>query len=154
MPDRFQGRRLPAIMYAQPFEFAVAGILVLAGGAMMIDPGVTPSSIDQMTWPWTWVFRGMSVTAGALITWGLFRGKHRWGFGLEITGFILAGTVFTTYCAGLAESSDNPRALLAGITNFLVAAACYWKAYTLIIESRARLVLIRQVPHIRPTTGD
>lgn len=153
MPERFQGRRLPAIMYAQPFEFAVAGILALAGLVMMIDPDTTPNSIDQMVWPWTWVFRGMSVIAGFLITAGLFRGKHRWGFGLEITGFILAGTVFLTYAAGIAETPGNPNALLAGLTNLAVAAACYWKAYTLIIEAKQRLRLIRMMP-ITSTTGD
>lgn len=148
MPHRFTGHRL-ANLYAQPFEAAVALILFITGGLVMFDEEFTPSSISALSPPWNVLFRLLLLVAGVLMFAGLFRGKHRWSFGLEMVGMCLAAVVFFTYSAGLFESIANGgqrRSAMGSLTYAIVAAACIVKVRALWIEAHNRLLLIKELP--------
>ena len=147
MPHRFVGHRL-ATVYAQPFESAIALVLLLSGTAMAIDEKYTPSSIAALEWPWNILFRVLVLLAGTLMLAGLLRGKHRWSFGLEMTGMVCAAIVFFTYAGGLAENitQDGHRAIMGCLTYFIVAIACVIKTRALWIEAHNRLQLIKELP--------
>lgn len=147
MPQRFVGHRL-ATLYAQPFESGIALVLFVTGVLTAIDEKYTPSSISELEWPWNILFRALLLLAGAFMLAGLLRGKHRWSFGLEMTGMVLAAVVFCTYAAGLAESisGGGHRAILAFLTYAIVALACAVKVRALWIEAHNRLQLIKELP--------
>lgn len=148
MPHRFTGHRL-ANLYAQPFEAAVALILIITGGLVMFDEKFTPSSISALEPPWNVLFRLLLLVAGVLMFSGLIRGKHRWSFGLEMVGMSLAAVVFFTYAAGLMESiatSGQHRAAMGGLTYAIVGCACIVKVRALWIEAHNRLLLIKELP--------
>jgi hypothetical protein len=147
MPQRFVGHRL-ATIYAQPFESAIALVLFVTGVLTAVDEKYTPGSISALEWPWNILFRVLLLLAGVLMLAGLLRGKHRWSFGLEMTGMVLAAVVFVTYAAGLAESvgSGGHRAILACLTYGIVALACAFKVRALWIEAHNRLQLIKELP--------
>lgn len=147
MPHRFVGHRL-ATIYAQPFESAIAMVLFVTGVLTAVDEKFTPGSISALEWPWNILFRVLLLLAGVLMLSGLLRGRHRWSFGLEMTGMVLAAVVFITYAAGLAEglSADGHRAILACLTYAIVALACVVKVRALWIEAHNRLQLIKELP--------
>lgn len=147
MPHRFPGRRL-AVLYAQPFEAAIALVLFSSGVFMAVDEKFTPASISTLEWPWNILFRVLVVSAGILMLAGLLRGKHRWSFGLEMTGMLFAAVVFFTYAAGLADSLNayGLRAIMSCLTYLIVAVACLIKSRALWIEAHNRLQLIKELP--------
>lgn len=151
MPHRFVGHRMPWL-YAAPLEWALVLILILSGARFMVDPASQPSSIATMAWPWSLLFHVMVLLSGLLIGLGLLRGKHRWSFGFESVGFMLAAFVFFTYFAGLL-AQGNPGAWFPMLTNFAIGLALLVKCRALQIEAKNRLVLIKQLP-VRPTTGE
>lgn len=147
MPNRYAGHRL-AIVYAQPFEAAIASVLFISGVFMAVDEKFTPASISALSWPWNILFRVLVISAGVLMLCGLLRGKHRWSFGLELTGMLFAAVVFLTYAAGLADSLNayGMRAIMSCLTYLIVAAACLLKSRALWIEAHNRLQLIKELP--------
>lgn len=147
MPQRFIGHRL-ATLYAQPFESAIACVLLISAGFMLWDSKFTPTSISALEYPWSVLFRGMMLLAGVLMLCGLLRGKHRWSFGLEMTGMILAAVVFVTYAAGLglSISTGGARAVMGCATYGVISLACVIKSRALWIESHNRLQLIKELP--------
>ena len=148
MPHRFTGHRL-ANLYAQPFEAGIALILFVTATLIMFDEKFTPGSISNLSPPWNILFRLLMLAAGALMFAGLVRGKHRWSFGLEMLGMVLAAVVFLTYAAGLAESittAGQHRASMGSLTYAIVAAACLIKVRALWIEAHNRLQLIKELP--------
>lgn len=151
MPHRFAGHKLPAIVYAQPFELGIGLMLLGVGLVISIDTVFTPSSIAKLEWPWSFLFRGLIIAAGACMLAGLMRGKHRWSFTIEMAGFMMGSTVFAVYAAGLYESGI-PAALLSCGSNLVLSAACGIKARALWIEAHNRLDLIRELP--LPVTTD
>jgi drug/metabolite transporter (DMT)-like permease len=90
----------------------------------------------------------MMLLAGLLMLAGLLRGKHRWSFGLEMTGMILAAVVFATYAAGLglSISTGGARSVMGCATYSIISLACLVKARALWIESHNRLQLIKELP--------
>lgn len=145
MPDRYQGHRLPAIVYAQPFEFGVAGILLLSGVVLGLQPDFVPASVKVLGWPWSVLFRVLMISAGLFMFAGLFRGRNRWSHTAEMSGMVMGATVFGTYAAGLL-TTGNPAALLGFFTNLIIAVSCGIKARALFIEAHDRLLLLRSLP--------
>ena len=138
MPHRFTGHRL-ANLYAQPFEAGIALVLFVNAGLMLFDVKFSPSSISALSPPWNILFRLLVLLAGVLMFAGLVRGKHRWSFGLEMVGMVLAAVVFLTYPAALAESIANAgqhRASMGSLTYAILAAGCGFKVRALWIEAR------------------
>lgn len=144
MPHRFVGHRAPWIL-AAPLEWALVIILILSGLRFMLEPGAQPSSISSMEWPWSLLFHIMVMLSGVLIGIGLARGKHRWSFGFEVIGFVLAACVFLTYFEGLRQQG-NPAAWFAMLQNLAIGVALLIKCRALQIEAKNRLKLIQQLP--------
>ncbi|WP_159702500.1 hypothetical protein [Arthrobacter sp. 18067] len=148
MPHRFIGHRL-ASLYAQPLEAGIALVLFVTGALATYDEKFTPASISDLSPPWNILFRLLMLLAGVLMFAGLVRGKHRWSFGLEMLGMVLAAVVFLTYAAGLISSmaeSGQHGAAMGSLTYAIIAAACVVKVRALWIESGNRLQLIKELP--------
>lgn len=150
MPERYQGRRLPATLYAYPFDYLVALVLVAAGVFINIYPQAAPASIRALPEIWSMVFRVMCLAGGVLVTVGLTKGKHRWSFMTEMAGMILAAGVFGTYSIGLiAALFIRPGGVLGVILLVGWSLACLLRAMALGIESRLRLQLLVQAGEIQ-----
>ena len=150
MPHRFEGRRLPAKLYAYPFDHVVAVVLLAVGILTNLFPAATPSSISALDEGWSTAFRLMCLAGGLLVAAGLTKGHHRWSFTSEMTGMILAAGVFGTYSIGLFWGlAARPSASLAFI--FLVAwsLACLVRARAISIESTLRLKLLIEAGEIQ-----
>ena len=150
MPQRFAGRRLPAVLYAFPFDYFVAVVLVSAGVLINFFPQLAPASIAALPSVWSWVFRLMCLAAGVLVTMGLTKGRHRWSFMTEMAGMYLAAGVFGTYSIGLVVSLFvRPSASLAAIFLVGLSLACLLRALALGIESTLRLELLVEAGEIQ-----
>lgn len=133
-------------LYAAPLEWALVFILVASGVRFAIDPKYLPASIAHLEWPWSLLFHVMVMSAGILIAAGLLRGPHRWSFGLEAVGFTIAAGVFLTYFGGLLEQlGEAEGAWFSMLTNLAIGCALIVKVRALQIESKNRLLLIRQL---------
>jgi hypothetical protein len=150
MPQRYAGRRLPAVLYAFPFDYYVALVLVSAGVLINFHPSLAPASIAALPDVWSLVFRFMCLAAGALVAAGLTKGRHRWSFMTEMAGMVLAAGVFGTYSLGLIVAlAVRPSALLAAIMLVGLSLACLLRAMALSIESSLRLQLLIEAGEIQ-----
>lgn len=150
MPQRYEGRRIPATLYAYPFDYLVALVLIAAGVLINIYPRVAPSSIQILPEAWSLVFRLMCLGGGLLVALGLTKGRHRWSFMTEMAGMILAAGVFGTYSIGLIVTlAARPGALLTVVLLVGLSLACLLRAMALRIESRLRLQLLVEAGDIQ-----
>lgn len=150
MPQRYAGRRIPATLYAYPFDYFVALVLVSAGILINFYPKLAPTSIQILPDVWSLVFRVMALVGGILVTVGLTRGRHRWSFMAEMAGMWLASGVFGTYSIGLiAALAVRPSAALAVVLTAGLALACTLRALALGIESTLRLQLLVEAGEIQ-----
>ena len=155
MPQRYAGRILPAVLYAFPFDYFVAVVLVSAGILINFFPQLAPSSIAALPWIWSLVFRLMCLAAGVLVTLGLTKGRHRWSFMSEMAGMYLAAGVFGTYSLGLVLALfARPSALLAAIFLVGLSLACLLRAMALGIESTLRLQLLVEAGEIQRSQSE
>lgn len=150
MPHRYEGRRIPAMLYAYPFDHMVAVVLVSAGALINLFPGSTPASIKDLDIVAATVFRLMCLVGGVLISIGLNKGRHRWSFTSEMVGMCLAAGVFGTYSIGLLGNlGAQPGGLLAFILMVALSLACLLRARALNIESNHRLQLFLEAGEIK-----
>jgi hypothetical protein len=150
MPQRYEGRKIPAMLYAYPFDHVVALTLISAGVLINIFPGAAPASIQALPEAWSLVFRVMALAGGILVTVGLTKGRHRWSFTSEMAGMILAAGVFGTYSLGLiARLPANPGGALGVVLLVGLSLACLLRAMALSIESRLRLQLLVEAGDIQ-----
>lgn len=155
MPQRYEGRRIPATLYAYPFDYVVALVLVSAGLFINLYPQAAPVSIRALPEVWSLVFRVMALAGGVLVTLGLTKGKHRWSFMTEMAGMILAAGVFGTYSIGLiAALAVRPGGVLGVILLVGLSLACLLRAMALSIESRLRLQLLVEAGEIQRSNGE
>jgi hypothetical protein len=155
MPQRYAGRRLPAVLYAFPFDYFVALVLVSAGVLINFYPQLAPGSIQALPWIWSLLFRVMCLAAGVLVTLGLTKGQHRWSFMTEMAGMYLAAGVFGTYSIGLVWSvMFRPSASLAAIFLVGLSVACVIRAMALGIESTLRLQLLVEAGEIQRSQSE
>jgi hypothetical protein len=150
MPQRYAGRKIPATLYAYPFDHVVALVLVAAGVLINLYPRLAPASILALPDVWSMVFRVMCLAGGVLVAMGLTKGRHRWSFTSEMVGMILAAGVFGTYSIGLiATLATRPTAMLAAIWLVAWSLACLLRAMALGIESTLRLTLLVEAGDIQ-----
>jgi hypothetical protein len=150
MPERYAGRRIPATLYAYPFDHVVALVLVSAGVLINIFPGLAPRSIADLPEWASILFRAMCLTAGIMVAMGLTKGRHRWSFMSEMVGMSLAAGVFGTYSVGLIGTlMSRPGAILTVIWLLAMSLACLLRAMALGIESRLRLQLLQEAGEIQ-----
>lgn len=155
MPYRYLGGRLPPFFHANLFDYFIGAVCTAYGLAALVDGSLVPASIDLLPDTYTNAYRVVTLGAGILIFAGLTRGRHRWSFGLEILGMILAATIFGTYAVGLITASGNTnlgRSFLAATIFSLCTLACLLRASGLNLESRNRLRRLQNVP--RDYTGE
>lgn len=150
MPQRYAGRILPASLYALPFDYLVALILVAAGVFINVFPLAAPASIRELPEIWSWVFRVMCLSGGLLAGFGLVRGRHRWSHVAEMVGMALASGVFATYSVGLiAALFVKPGGILGAILLVGLSFACLLRALALNVESQLRLKLLVEAGEIQ-----
>lgn len=150
MPQRYVGRRIPATLYAYPFDYVVALTLIAAGVFINIYPVAAPTSIRALPEVWSLVFRVMALAGGVLVGVGLIQGKHRWSFTAEMVGMILAAGVFGTYSIGLiAALVHRPGGVLGVVLLVGLSLACLLRAMALGIESKLRLQLLVEAGEIQ-----
>lgn len=155
MPQRYAGRKIPAMLYAFPFDYYVALVLVSAGVLINFFPSLAPGSIQDLPWGWSMVFRVMCLAAGILVTVGLTKGRHRWSFMTEMAGMYLAAGVFGTYSIGLLGAiTSRPSASLAAIFLVGLSLACFLRAMALGIESTLRLQLLIEAGEIQRSQSE
>ena len=148
--QRYEGRRIPASLYAYPFDYLVAVVLIAVGVFINLFPGAAPASIRELPEAWSVLFRVMALAGGILVTIGLTKGQHRWSFMTEMSGMILAAGVFGTYSIGIiATLFTRPGAALGAVLLVGLSVACLLRAAALGIESRLRLQLLVEAGEIQ-----
>lgn len=150
MPHRFEGRKLPAKLYAYPFDHVVAVVLVAVGVVTFMFPRTMPGSISNLVDWASIVFRLMALAGGILVSIGLTKGEHRWSFTSEMVGMVLAAGVFGTYSIGLLGGlTQRPSGMLAFIFMTAWSLACLMRARAISIESTLRLKLLIEAGEIQ-----
>lgn len=146
MPARYQGRRLPAVLYAYPFDFVVALTCIITAIRILFEPAAMPSSIQDLPEILGLCYRVMLLVAGLLILGGLLRWSHRWASSMEQSGMWLSCTAFAAYGATAMLSGSTPRATLVVILLLSVSIGCGVRARALAIDASAQLQALREAP--------
>lgn len=145
MPHRYTGHRLPATLYAYPFDYLVTVVLIAAGVVINLAPSAAPASIRDLPEAWSVIFRIMCLLGGVLVALGLGKDRHKWSFVTEITGMCLAAGVFGAYSVSLVFGiPERPGGALGAVLLVGLSLVCLIRALALGIESDYRLQMLQE----------
>ena len=138
MPHRYQGHRIPAVLYANTFDYVVGFVCIIAGLRIVFEPSAAPVSIDNLPDLLNVAYRGILIIGGILILVGLTkRYTTRWGTSFERSGMWFAGTAFITYATAAITSPETRQSSFIAILIILAfAVGCGIRALGLGIEAR------------------
>lgn len=135
--------KLPTLLYRNPFQLAVAVILLLSGARALVDHNALPTAIDHLPELFGITYRVLLALSGVLILAGMLV-KAGWGPALEQAGLWIAGTVFVVYGIAAVLTGIQPAATFFGVTLFAIAAACGLRARAISKDQRAVGYVIRE----------
>lgn len=140
MPQRFEGRRLPAVLYAFPAEAMIAAAMIPAGILLIFPPYPINASTGDMTWVMISLLGGAFGIASGLITLiGLCNWRKHWQSGVEQLGLWLTfGTTFL-YAAEIFILLP-PQAAAPGCLGLIfIGISCILRARAIRIVTEQRL---------------
>lgn len=147
MPHRYEGHRLPSVLYANIFDYVVGVVCILAGVRVALEPSALPASILDLDDILTVSYRVILLLSGVFILYGLAsKYKSSWGSSFERSGMWLAGTAFLIYGAALLAAGAKSGAFLIIAILLCVALGCWVRAMGLAIESRWILNTLKDAP--------
>lgn len=144
--DRYQGHKLPVLVYRHPFQIGIGVALAVIGMRTLWLPESRPASIDTLP---TWLSFGYAaalLVGGAAMVVGLVIAcRTTWGLFLEQIGLWLGAFAFGSYGLGLfAVGGYNPRTTMTVVTLAALAAALIVRSRAAMLDSRYTLLGIRQ----------
>lgn len=138
MPDRFRGRRIPAIFYAYPGE-SMTAVGMIAGGAVLVLPPY-PMANYGGGWDLFIPFMGAYTMLAGLLTFiGLAAWRKTWQSGLEQLGLWLTTGAMTAYLVVLFIVSSPSASTLPGIALACIGASSVLRAGAIRILSKQKL---------------
>lgn len=146
MPNRFNNRWLPKVLYTNTLDWVV-GLILLLTAARVLSFGMesVPATVESLGLVLSTAYTVFMVVGGAGILIGLFGIKHFWSAGFIRAGLWFGGTAFFCYGILLALTGFNPPTTLAMVTMLVLALGCFVRAHGVGIDTKANLDLLRAV---------
>lgn len=150
MPQRFEGRRLPAVLYAFPAETMIAAAMIPAGLLLLIPPYPINANTGDMTWIAISILGGVfGITSGLITLIGLCNWRKHWQSGIEQLGLWLTFGTTTLYAGEIFILLPPNTAAPGCIGLIFIGISCILRARAIRITAEQRLEKLKAANDLR-----